>query len=170
MWSVRGCFGRLMVGLVCVGFVALLPVAVSPNVVCAAGTSMSALASCVVVGPRAAQCGWSTLVGCVRNGRVAVFYCVRGHGRQLAWRMTVPPSRWTPFPFRPVHACLVWCLPALVLVYLRSCGGCSRGVVGARLLLPPHGRLGSCGFCRAAASCLIVKSCLCGRHIRVGAG
>ena len=45
---------HLMVGLVCVVFVALLPVVVSPNVVCAAGTSVSALASCVSVGPSAA--------------------------------------------------------------------------------------------------------------------
>ena len=49
-----GCPARLMVGLVCVGFVALLPEDVSPNVVCAAGTSVSALASCVLVGPSAA--------------------------------------------------------------------------------------------------------------------
>ena len=35
---------------------------------------------------------------------------------------------------------------------------------------PPHGRLGSCGFRRAAAGGLIVKSCLCSRHIHVGAG
>ena len=42
------------IGLVCVGFVALLPVVVSSNVVCAAGTSVSALASCVLVGPSAA--------------------------------------------------------------------------------------------------------------------
>ena len=39
---------------------------------------------------------------------------VRGHGRQSAWRTTVLPSRWTPFPFRPVHAWLVWCWPACV--------------------------------------------------------
>ena len=54
VWLVRGCLGRLMVGLVCVGFVALLPVVVPPNVVCAAGTSVSALPSCVLVGPSAA--------------------------------------------------------------------------------------------------------------------
>ena len=110
----RGCLGRLMVGWVCVGFVAPLPVVVSPNVVCAADTSLSALASCVLVGPRAAQCGLSALVGRVRNGRVAVFCRVRWHGRRRAWRTTVPPSRWTPFPFRPVHAALVWCWPACV--------------------------------------------------------
>ena len=48
---VRGCLDRLMVGLVCVGSVALLPVVVSPNVVCVAGTSVSALVSCVLVCP-----------------------------------------------------------------------------------------------------------------------
>ena len=114
MWSVRGCLGRLMVGLVCVGFVALLPVVISPNVVCADGTSVSALVSSVLVGPSAAQCGLSTLVGRVRNGRVAVFCCVPGHRRQRAWCTTVLPSRRTPFPFRPVHAWLVWCWPACV--------------------------------------------------------
>ena len=41
----------LMVGLACVGSVALLPVVVSPNVVCAAGTSVSVLVSCVLVDP-----------------------------------------------------------------------------------------------------------------------
>ena len=54
MWLVRGCLGRLMVGLVCVGSVALLPVVVSPNVVCAARKSALALASCVLVGPSVA--------------------------------------------------------------------------------------------------------------------
>ena len=49
-WLVGGCLGRLMVGLVCVGSLALLPVVVSLNVVCAAGTSVSGLASCVLVG------------------------------------------------------------------------------------------------------------------------
>ena len=48
-WLVRGCLGRLMVGLVCVDSVALLPVVVSPNVVCAAGTSVCVLVSCVLV-------------------------------------------------------------------------------------------------------------------------
>ena len=49
---------------------------------------------------------------------------------------TLPPSRWTPFPFRPVHAWLVWCWPACVWsVYghvaaaaavwlVRGCRGC----------------------------------------------
>ena len=66
-------------------------------------------------------------------------------------------------------------LPGLVLaglrvVCLRSCGGCSCGVVGAQLSRPPHSRLGSRGFRSAAAGGLIVKFCLCSRHIRVGAG
>ena len=53
VWLVRGCLGRSMVGLVCVGSVALLPVVVSPNVVCVAGTSVSVLVSCVLVGSSA---------------------------------------------------------------------------------------------------------------------
>ena len=43
-----------------------------------------------------------------------MFCCVRGYGHRRAWRTTVPPSRWTPFPFRPVHAWLVGCWPACV--------------------------------------------------------
>ena len=111
VWWVRGCLGRLMVGLVCVGSIALLPVVVSPNVVCVAGTSVSVLVSCVFVCPSVVLCSLSTLVGRVRNSRVAVFCCVCGHGRRRAWRTTVSPTRWTPFPFRPVHAWLVWCWP-----------------------------------------------------------
>ena len=61
-------------------------------------------------------------------------------------------------------------LAGLRVVCLRSCGGCSCGVVGARLSWPPHGRLSSCGFRRAAADGLIVKSCSCSRHVRAGAG
>ena len=41
-----------------------------------------------------------------------MFCCVRGHGRRRPWHTTVPPSRWTPFPFQPVHAWPVWCWPA----------------------------------------------------------
>ena len=114
VWLVRGCLGRLMVGLVCVGPIALLPVVVSPNVVCVAGTSVSVLVSCVLVCPSVVLCSLLTLVGRVRNGRVAVFCCVRGYGRRRAWRTTVSPTRWTPFPFRPVHTWLVWCWPACV--------------------------------------------------------
>ena len=109
VWLVRGCLGRLMVGLVCVGSTALLPVVVSPNVVCVAGTSVSVLVSCVLVCPSAVLCSLLTLVG-----RVAVFCCVRGYGRRWAWRTTVSPTRWTPFPFRPVHAWLVRRWPACV--------------------------------------------------------
>ena len=53
VWLVRGCLGRPMVGLFCVASVALLPVVASPNVVCVAGTSVSALVSCVLVCPSA---------------------------------------------------------------------------------------------------------------------
>ena len=51
VWLVRGCLGRLMVGLVCVGLVALLLVVASPNVVCVASTSVSLLVSCVLFCP-----------------------------------------------------------------------------------------------------------------------
>ena len=39
---------------------------------------------------------------------------VRGHGRRRARRTTVSPTLWTPFPFRHVHAWLVWCWLACV--------------------------------------------------------
>ena len=51
VWLVRGCLGCLMVGLVCVGSVALLPVVASPNVACVAGTSVSVLVTLVLVCP-----------------------------------------------------------------------------------------------------------------------
>ena len=70
VWLVGNCLGRLMVGLVCVGLIALLPVVVSPNVVCVAGTSVSVLVSCVLVCPSVVLCSLSTLVGRVCNGRV----------------------------------------------------------------------------------------------------
>ena len=114
VWLVRGCLGRLMVGLVCMGSIALLPVVASPNVVCVAGMSVSVLVSGVLVCPSVVLCSLLPLVGRVRNGSVAVFCCVRGYGRRWAWRTTVLPTRWAPFPFRPVHAWLVRCWPACV--------------------------------------------------------
>ena len=103
-----------MIGLVCVGSVALLPVITQSNVVSVAGTSVSLLVSCVLVCPSVVQCSWLMFVGRVRNGRVAVFCCVRGYGGRPAWRTTVLPTRWMPFPFRPMHTVLVWCWPACV--------------------------------------------------------
>ena len=61
-------------------------------------------------------------------------------------------------------------LAGLRVVCLRSSGGCSCGVVGARLSRPPHGQLGPRGFRGAAAGGRIAECCLCGRHVRVGAG
>ena len=52
------------------------------------------------------------LVGRVRNRRVAVFCCVLGCGGPGAWCTTVLPTCWGKFPFRPMHAWLVWCWPA----------------------------------------------------------
>ena len=37
-----------------------------------------------------------------------MFCFVCGYGGWRAWRTTVWPTCWTPFPFRPVHAWLVW--------------------------------------------------------------
>ena len=61
-------------------------------------------------------------------------------------------------------------LAGLRVVCLRSCRGCSCGLVGARLSWPPHGWLGSRGFRRAAAGGRIAKCCLCSRLVRFGAG
>ena len=114
MLLVCGRLGRLMVGLVCVGFIALLPVVVLPHVVYAAGMSVSVLASGVVVCPSVVLCSLLSLVGRVCIGSVVVFCCVRGHGRRRARRTTVLLTRWTPFPFRPLHAWLVRRWPACV--------------------------------------------------------
>ena len=107
VWLVRGCLGCLMVGLVCVGSVALLPVVIQPNVVCVAGMSVLLLVSCVLVCPSVVWCSWLMLVGRVRSSRVAMFCFVRGYGRRRAWRTMVWRTHWTPFPFQPVHAWLV---------------------------------------------------------------
>ena len=137
---VHGCLGRLMVGLVCVGSVALLPVVLSPNVVPAAGTSVSVLASCVLVGPSVVWCSLLTLFARVRCGTVTVFCCVPGHGGRRAWHTTVSPIRWTPFLYRIMHVRPVWCWPVSVwsvygqvvaaAVASLVCGRVSRLLVG----------------------------------------
>ena len=114
MLLVRGRLICLMVSLVCVGCIALLPMVVPPNVVYAAGMSVSVLVSGVVVCPSVVLCSLLPLVGCVCIGSVAVFCCVRGYGRRWAWRTTVLPTRWAPSLFRPVHAWLVRRWPACV--------------------------------------------------------
>ena len=114
VWLVPGCLRRLMVRLVCVRSVALLLVVAQSNVVCIAGASVLLLVRCVLVCPGVVQCSWLMLVGRVRNGRVAVFCCVRGYGGRRAWHTTVSPTRQTPLPSRPMHAVLVWCWPACV--------------------------------------------------------
>ena len=111
---VRGRLGRLMVGLVCVGSIALLPVVVPPNVVYAAGMSVLVLVSGVKVCPSVVLCSLLPLVGRVCIGSFAVLCCVRGYDRLWAWRTTVLLTRWAPFPFRPAHAWLVRRWPACV--------------------------------------------------------
>ena len=75
---VPGRLGRLMVGLVCVGSIALLPMVVPSHVVYAAGTSVSVLVSGVVVCPSVVLCSVLPLVGRVCIGSVVAFCCVRG--------------------------------------------------------------------------------------------
>ena len=111
---VRGRLGSLMVGLVCVGSIALLPVVVPPHVVNAAGMSVSVLLSGVVVCASEVSCSLLSLVGRVCIGSVVVFCCVRGYDRRWAWRTTVLPTCWAPSPFRPVHAWLIRRWPACV--------------------------------------------------------
>ena len=132
---VRGRLGRLMVGLVCVCSIALLPVVVPPHVVYAAGMSVSVLVSGVVVCPSVVWCSLLPLVGSVCMGSVAVFCCVPAYGRRWAWRTTVLPTLWTPLPFRPVHAWLVWCWPACVWSVYGQ-------VAAAAAVLLVRGRLG----------------------------
>ena len=105
-----------------------------------------------------------------------MFCCVRGYGGRRAWRTTVSPTRWMPFPFRPLHAWLVWCWPARVWsVY--------RHVVAAAVVLLVHGcvsrlmvglfGVGSLALLRALARSDVVRvvvllvSVLVGR-VRVG--
>ena len=69
-----------------------------------------------------------------------MFCCVRGYGGRRAWRTTVSPTCWTPFPFRPLHARLVRCwlgcvwsvygrvVAAAVVLFVHSC--VSRLMVG----------------------------------------
>ena len=156
---VCGRLGRLMVGLVCVGFIALLPVVVPPHVVYAAGMSVLVLVSGVVVCPRVVLCSLLPVVGRVCIGSVVVFCCVRGYDRRWAWRTTVLPTRWAAFSVSTRARLAGSALAGLRVVCLRSSGGCSCGVVGARLSCPPHGRPGLCGFRCAAAGGLIVESC-----------
>ena len=60
------------------------------------------------------RCSLLMLVGRLRDGRVTMFFFVRGYGGRRAWRTMVWPTRWTPFPLRPVHTWLVSCWPACV--------------------------------------------------------
>ena len=127
-----------MVGLVCVGSIALLPVVFARHVVYAAGMSVSALVSGVVVCPSVVLCSLLPLVGRVCIGSVLVCCCVRGYDRRWAWRTTVLPTRWAPFPFcvwsvygQVVAAAVVW--------LVRGCRGrlmVGRVRVGSVALLP----------------------------------
>ena len=54
------------------------------------------------------------LVGRLFNGRISALWCVRGYDCGRGWRIMVLPTQPTPFPFRPLHAWLVWCWPACV--------------------------------------------------------
>ena len=124
-----------MVGLVCVGSIALLLVVVPPHVVYAAGISVSVLVSGVVVCPSVVLYSLLPLVGRVCIGSVVVFCCVCGYDRRWVWRTTVLPTRWAPFLFRPVHAWLVRCWPACVWSVYGQ-------VAAAAAVLLVRGRLG----------------------------
>ena len=95
---------------------------------------MSVLVSCVLVRPSVVQCSFFTLVGRLYNGKVVVFCCVRRYGDRRARRIMVSPTRWTPFPSRPMHAWPVWCRPACVWSVFCH-------VVAAAVVLLVHGRV-----------------------------
>ena len=167
---VRGRLGRLMVGLVCVGSIALLPVVVPPHVVYAAGMSVWVLVSGVVVCPSVVSCSLLPLVGRVCIGSVVVFCCVRGYDRRWAWRTMVLLAHWAPFPFRPVHTWLAWFLPACVWSVYGQ-------VAAAAAVLLVRGRLGRLmvglvcfGVRCPAAGGRPAACCLRSWHVRVGTG
>ena len=61
--------------------------------------------------------------------------CVRGYGGWRAWHTTVSPTRWTPFPFRPLLArpACVWSVYGQVVaaaMVLLVCGRVIRLTVG----------------------------------------
>ena len=60
------------------------------------------------------RCNLLMLAGRLRDGRVTMFCFVCWYGRRQTWRIMVWPTRWTLFPFRPVHTSLVQCWPACV--------------------------------------------------------
>ena len=97
-----------------------------------------------------------------------MFYCVRGHGRQQVWRTTVPPSCWTPFLFRLVHAWLVWCLPACVWSVYRHVAA----VAAVWLLRGCRGRLMVCWVRVGSVALLLVvlssnPACVAGTSVSV---
>ena len=102
-----------------------------------------------------------------------MFCFVRGNGRRRAWRTTVSPTRWTPFPLRPVHAwpvrrwrACVWSVygqvvAAAALWLARRCLG--RPMVGlvcvssvALLPVVPSPNV----VCVAGTSVLVLVSCV----------
>ena len=115
------------------------------------------------------------LVGRLRDGRVTVLCFVRGYGREQAWRTTVSPTLWTPFPLRPVHAWLLRCWPACVwsvygqvaaaaaVWWVRGCVGrlmVGLVCVGFVALLPvvasPNVRVGAGQLCPGLSECGVV--------------
>ena len=68
-----------------------------------------------------------------------MFCFVGGHGRRRAWRTTVSPTRWTPFPLRLVHAWPVRCWPACMWSVYRQVAAAAavwlvRGCLGGPMV------------------------------------
>ena len=102
---------------------------------CAYSRLLSRWSFCSPGGP-GVQSSSLQLVGRLYNGRLAALCCVCGYGRWWAWRTIVSPTRGTPFPFQPLHAQLVRCLPA--------CGWSVYGrVVASATVSLVHGSVGS---------------------------
>ena len=100
------------------------------------------------------------LVGRSLNHRISAMLYVSGYGRRRAWRIMVSPTHGTLFPFRPLHAWLVWCCPACVQsVHCHFFFFCSS-LLGPRLSQPPYGQLVRREVDYAAARAGVARCCL----------
>ena len=103
------CTPALLAGVRGVGMCALARASGASRDVYSRLMTLSSLSTPVGPGVRSSSC---TFIGRLHNATVAVFCCVRGYGCRRPWRTMVSPTRWTPFLFGPLHALVVWCLPA----------------------------------------------------------
>ena len=92
-----------------------------------------------------------------------MFCRVPGHGGRRAWHTTVSPTRWTPFPYRPMHVQPVWCWPACVWSLYGH-------AVAAALVLLVRGRVSRLLVCFFGVGSLALQRALAQSDlVRVGA-